>query len=153
MYKYGVQGIAIEWFKGYLANRKQYVCFNYINSSKLDVGCGIPQGSILGSLLFLLYINDLANVSNLLIAIWLQANKFYLNKTNYLIFSLRKKIQPVINPHIKSITIKRLFSIEFLGIMIDANLSWSSHIYYFKNKISKSVGILCMARKILSLIH
>ena len=182
MYKYGVRGTAIEWFKSYLTNRKQYVCFNNKNSSKLNVGCGIPQGSVLGSLLFLLYIIDLANVSNLLyvllfaddtsifitgkcinsmiekmntelkkLVIWLQANKLSLNidKTSYKIFSLRKKIQPVINLHIKSITIKRVFSIKFLGIMIDANLSWSSHIYYIKNKISKSVGILCMARKML----
>ena len=85
------------------------------------------------------------------LVIWLQANKLSLNidKTNYMIASQRKKIQPVKNLSIKSITIKRVFCINFYGVMTDANLSWPSHIYYIKNKISKSVGILCMARKML----
>ena len=66
----GIRGIPLEWFKSYLADRRQYVIYNGIKSSCKTITCGVPQGSILGPLLFLLYINDLANVSDVIFSLF-----------------------------------------------------------------------------------
>ena len=60
---YGICGVANKWLQNYLANRKQYVVIDDHSSDLLDMTCGVPQGSVLGPILFI-YINDICNVSD-----------------------------------------------------------------------------------------
>ena len=56
---YGICGVSNDWFKSYLSNHSHYVSSNGYDSGLAAINCGDPQGSVLGLLLFLLYINDL----------------------------------------------------------------------------------------------
>jgi retron-type reverse transcriptase len=66
LYSYGIRGLAYDYIKSYLSNRLQYVETHGMSSSLLSITCGVPQGSILGPILFLLYINDISACTKLL---------------------------------------------------------------------------------------
>ena len=66
---YGIRGLANDWIRSYLSNRSQYVYYNNTSSTKLTNSYGVLQGSMLGPLLFQLYINEIANVLYILFSL------------------------------------------------------------------------------------
>ena len=66
LYHYGIYGTPLKLIHSYLSNRKQCVIFDDILSNTLDIKTGVPQGSILGPIFFIIYINDICNVSKFL---------------------------------------------------------------------------------------
>ena len=93
---YGIRGVSNDWFKSYLSNRNQYVSINGYESGLAAINCGVFQGSVLGHLLFLLYIKNLN-----------QAIKFckahhFADDTNLLCFSnSTKKLNKLVNADLK----------------------------------------------------
>ena len=174
---YGVRGVALQLFQSYLSNRSQYVKVNGVKSSLQHILFGVPQGSILGPLLFLVFINDLPDATSLYVKLfaddtflcaqnanftllqaevnselnkvadWLLSNKLTLNvhKSKFMIIS-RKHQVPSLSIGVKSINLEQCDSYKYLGIFIDKDLSWRTHIQYVTKKVLKACGAIAKLR-------
>jgi len=120
----GVHGIELEWFAKYLTNHKQYVTLSGKNSSLLSIILGVPQGSILGPLLFLIYINDLPDCNKL-------KNSLFADDTmlldshddlNLLIQNINTEFHKVIN--------------YFNAYKLSLHLEKTKYILFFKAKVT-----------------
>ena len=79
LYAYGIRGNVLSWIRDFLKERKQRVVLNGEESNWLDVTSGIPQGSVLGPILFLVYINDLPEVVHNAVKLFADDTKLYGN--------------------------------------------------------------------------
>ena len=82
---------------------------------------------------------------------WLECNGLVINtdKTHYMVFHRAKFKSTNKDIYIRDIKIKRVTSVKFSGLIIDYQLKWIEHIQYIKNKVSKSIDILCKVRNYL----
>ena len=166
---YGVRSKALDWFESYLDNRRHYVYVNNCKSHSLKSTIGVPQGSILGPLLYIIYVNDFrfnnsimyADDTSLLtcepkmvevtnnsntqlqqIQQWYKNNNLILNskKSSFIRFNISN------NKHDNSLLIKidgtsleQRNGTKFLGLHISDNCSWTVHI----KAICKKVATVC----------
>lgn len=164
----GFRGTIYKLIKTYLLNRKQYVKIGETNSEWLSSNCGVPQGSVLGPLLYSLYVlslkganlnaryftfaddtvllykgtseqalQDEVNSDLTLYCKWLYSNKLKINidKTKYQIFKQKNKIVENLRIRINKVDIEKVSCIKYLGLTIDENMNWSSHIKKFWIKL------------------
>ena len=127
LYHYGIRGISHKWFESYLRNRQQFVSINGCDSSLRPIECGVPQGSILGPLLFILYINDIANCSTLLHFTLFADNTNLLSSNSDL-----QKLNQNLNCELNKL------AIWFKANKLSLNIKKTNFITFGKKKISKN---------------
>ena len=164
----GVGDSALNWFHSYLSARTQCVEIDGVRSSLEKITCGVPQGSILGPQLFLIYINDMHAALNCRLSLyaddsalfyshknsnfiadrlstelrncqkWLVDNRLslHLGKTECILFGTKRRLSGVSGFELscEGTTVKRVSSVKYLGVKLDANMSGVEHALELINR-------------------
>lgn len=170
LHYYGIRGVPLSLFTSYLTNRKQCVSINNSTSSFQNVKHGVPQGSVLGPLLFIIYINDICN--------YLLPNKCILFADDTTLICsgknfddleassnlIEKKAQEWFTSNklmLNEGKSQKLFlssnnnlvngsSVNLLGIRFDDKLNWSCHVNMLRHKLC---SIIFLLRQLKDIIH
>ena len=166
----GIEDPLLSWFESYLTNRRQRVVLNGSQSSWYHTNAGVPQGSILGPLLFLIFINDIENVPSCEIRMFADDTLLYdistnlnesINKINNdlksleawakqwkVSFNAQKTVSTVFSrtnvihdPLIfNNVSLSNVSSNKHLGVYLHNTLSWDDHISYIIKKVSNKIA-------------
>ena len=172
LHHYGIRGPAHRWFSSYLSSRSQFVQCGSSNSDEAMVQLGVPQGSTLGPLLFIMYIDDMHRCTDLNlvlyaddttafasnsdihelvrhinselenIQIWLMSNRLSLNVSKTFYTSFGNASVSTPPLCIGSESIERVNEFKFLGVTIDSSLNFKTHIDEIVSKTDRAIGIL-----------
>ena len=171
LYNMGIKGDLLSWIQSYLSNRRQRVFVNNSYSSWSPVTSGVPQGSVLGPVLFLAFVNDIPSViKNCTIKLYADDIKLYLNITcdddvlklqqdlnavsiwcdkNRLKLNVKKCVVLRIGNDktsgtyfLTSLKLETVSEFNDLGVIIDKNLTFSSHCARASSKAMRIVGML-----------
>ena len=138
---FGLSKKYIKLIKNYLSNRKQFISYNCKTTALKDISCGVPQGSILGPLLFLLYVNDLKNASASLNAIMFadDTNLFVSHKNINTLFQ-------IVNAELKNL------ETWFNGNKLSLNLTKTKYAFFHPKSYSDDIPLRLPTLKINNII-
>ena len=176
LFSLGLHGTALEWFQSYLSDRKQRIKTSTLMTENHDCTRGVPQGSVLGPLLFLLYLRRFSQVlpSNVVhqefaddivlhcsdrnpdvvtaslssavnnLAAWLEDRGLLLNPSKTQVMFIKPRgVQDVISSvNFQGKPLAVVHTVKYLGMFIDDDLKWTSHVQHVSTKVGKTIAQL-----------